>query len=123
MQGMANIALRAARRAGQVLLRGMDRLDELKVEEKAPNDFVSNIDREAERVIVDALLKTYPDHAILAEEGSGAGLNEDAEFTWIIDPLGRHPELPAGHSPLRRLHRGAARAALGARRHCGPGAQ
>ena len=87
MQGMANIALRAARRAGQVLLRGMDRLDELKVEEKAPNDFVSNIDREAERVIVDALLKTYPDHAILAEEGSGAGRNEDAEFTWIIDPL------------------------------------
>lgn len=87
MQGMANIALRAARRAGQVLLRGMDRLDELKVEEKAPNDFVSNIDREAERVIVDALLKTYPDHAILAEEGSGAGRNDGAEFTWIIDPL------------------------------------
>lgn len=87
MQGMANIALRAARRAGQVLLRGMDRLDQLKVEEKAPNDFVSNIDREAERVIVDALLKTYPEHAVLAEEGSGAGVNEDAEFTWIIDPL------------------------------------
>ena len=87
MQGMANIALRAGRRGAQVLLRAMDRLDELKVEEKAPDDFVSNIDREAERVIVEALLKTYPDHAVLAEEGSAAGANEGAEFTWIIDPL------------------------------------
>ena len=87
MQAMANIALRAGRRGAQILLRAMDRLDELKVEEKAPDDFVSNIDREAERVIVDALLKTYPDHAILAEEGSAAGANEGAEFTWIIDPL------------------------------------
>lgn len=87
MQAMANIALRAGRRGAQILLRAMDRLDELKVEEKAPDDFVSNIDREAERAIVDALLKTYPDHAILAEEGSAAGANEGAEFTWIIDPL------------------------------------
>ena len=86
MQPMANMALRAARRASPILLQAMDRLDELKVEEKAPNDFVSSIDRQAERVIVDMLLDAYPDHGILAEEGSGEE-RTDAEFTWLIDPL------------------------------------
>lgn len=81
------MALRAARRAAQLLLRGMDRLETLAVEEKAPNDFVSNMDREAEGAIVDALRKTYPDHAFLAEEGSGEAADGEAEFTWIIDPL------------------------------------
>ena len=81
------MALRAARSAAQLLLRGMDRLETLAVEEKAPNDFVSNMDRDAERTIVDALRKTYPEHDFLAEEGSGGEANGDAEFTWIIDPL------------------------------------
>jgi myo-inositol-1(or 4)-monophosphatase len=88
---MANIALRAARQAGQIMLRAMDRLDTLDVEEKGRNDFVSNVDREAETVIVDTLHKAYPDHGILGEEhgasytGSTAG--NSTEFTWIVDPL------------------------------------
>lgn len=91
MQPMVNIALRAARQAGQIMLRAMDRLDTLEVEAKGRNDFVSNIDRDAENVIVDTLHKAYPDHGILGEEhgesytGSTAG--NDTEFTWIIDPL------------------------------------
>ena len=85
MQPMANIALRAARQAGQIILRAMDRLDELQVEEKARNDFVSNVDREAETAIVDALHKAFPDHGILGEE-HGQSFESD-QFTWIIDPL------------------------------------
>lgn len=91
MQPMANIALRAARQAGQIMLRAMDRLDTLQIEEKGRNDFVSNVDREAETAIIDILHKSYPDHAILGEEHgeaySGRGSGGDAEFTWIIDPL------------------------------------
>ncbi len=86
MHPMANIALRAAHRAGQVLLQGMDRLDRIRIEEKAPNDFVSNIDRTAEDVIVEQLHKAYPDHAVLGEERGLIGA-ENAEFTWIVDPL------------------------------------
>jgi myo-inositol-1(or 4)-monophosphatase len=85
MQPMVNIALRAARRAGQIIVRAMDRVDTLSVEEKAKNDLVSNIDRHAEAVIIETIMRAYPDHAILGEE-SGA-TNTDAEFTWIIDPL------------------------------------
>jgi myo-inositol-1(or 4)-monophosphatase len=91
MHPMTNIALRAARQAGQIMLRSMDRIDTLAVEEKGRNDFVSNVDREAETVIIDALHKAYPEHGILGEEhghaytGSSAG--SASEFTWIIDPL------------------------------------
>lgn len=91
MQPMANIALRAARQAGQIMLRAMDRLDTLDVQEKGRNDFVSNVDKEAETAIIDVLHKAYPEHGILGEEhglaytGSSAG--GDTEFTWIIDPL------------------------------------
>ena len=48
MQPMANMALRAARQAGQIILRAMDRIDRLEIEQKGRGDFVSNIDREAE---------------------------------------------------------------------------
>ncbi len=86
MHPMANTALRAARRAGQILLHAMDRLDELQVEEKAPNDFVSSIDRAAEDAIAEMLRKAYPDHAIWGEE-RGVDGPETAEYTWIVDPL------------------------------------
>lgn len=86
MQPMAHIALRAARRAGQMMLRAMDRVDELRVESKAPNDFVTNIDRDAEAMIIDVLRHSYPDHAFVGEESGRSGA-EDAEVTWIIDPL------------------------------------
>lgn len=91
MQPMANIALRAARQAGQIMLRAMDRLDALQIEEKGRNDFVSNVDREAEKAIIDALHKAYPEHGILGEEHgeayTGSRSGSGTEFTWIIDPL------------------------------------
>ncbi len=86
MHPMANTALRAARRAGQILLQGMDRLDRIHVEEKAPNDFVSSIDFQAEDAIAEMLRKGYPDLAIQGEERGLAG-PDGAEATWIVDPL------------------------------------
>ena len=91
MQPMANIALRAARQAGQIILRAMDRLDTLDVQQKGRNDFVSNVDREAETAVIEALHKAYPEHGILGEEHgeayTGSSSGSGTEFTWIIDPL------------------------------------
>ncbi len=84
MQPMLYIALRAARRAGQIIVRALDRVDILLVEEKQKHDLVSEVDRAAEEAIIDTLLRSYPDHAILAEESGASG---DSEYTWIIDPL------------------------------------
>ncbi|MYE82105.1 MAG: inositol monophosphatase, partial [Gammaproteobacteria bacterium] len=75
----------AARGAGRIVLRAMDRAGSLRVEEKAKNDFVSEIDRAAEDAIVDTIMRAYPDHGVLGEERGAA--RPDAEYTWIIDPL------------------------------------
>ncbi|MEZ5549862.1 MAG: inositol monophosphatase family protein [Pseudomonadales bacterium] len=88
MEGMAHIALRAARQASQAMLRSFDRLDLVKVEHKARNDFVSQVDRDAEAVITEMLHKTYPDHAITGEElGASIAASNGSEYSWVIDPL------------------------------------
>jgi myo-inositol-1(or 4)-monophosphatase len=84
MHPMLNIAVRAARSAGNLITRNIDRLDQLTIQTKERNDFVSEVDRQAEQEIIQVLRKAYPGHAILAEE-SGAHSGDDYE--WIIDPL------------------------------------
>lgn len=85
MQPMLNIAIRAAHHAGDFIVRKINKLPDIKVEVKARNDYVTEVDREAEARIIDDLLKAYPGHGILAEE-SGVIEGKD-EFRWIIDPL------------------------------------
>ncbi len=92
MQPMANIALRAARQAADFMAQAFDRPDERKVQAKARNDFVSDVDVRAEEIIISAIKATYPDHAILAEESGtvealAGGDPAQSEYTWIIDPL------------------------------------
>ena len=81
---MLNTAVKAARRAGNIINRAARNLDILSVTQKAINDFVSEVDREAEQAIIKLLLEAYPGHSILAEESGAAG---KSEFQWIIDPL------------------------------------
>jgi myo-inositol-1(or 4)-monophosphatase len=84
MHGMVNIAIRAARRAGELMVRQMNQLESLKVVDKGRNDFVSQVDQAAEAAIIEIIRDHYPDHAILAEESGAQG---DHEYQWIVDPL------------------------------------
>jgi myo-inositol-1(or 4)-monophosphatase len=84
MHPMLNTAVKAARRAGNIITRASRNLDILSVTQKAINDFVSEVDREAEQAIIKMLLDAYPSHSILAEESGASG---KSEFQWIIDPL------------------------------------
>jgi len=86
MHPMLNIAIRAARAAGDVIVRNMDRLDRLHVEKKQHNDYVSEVDRNAESKIIEVLHKAYPDHAFLGEESGSQG-SSTQDYVWIIDPL------------------------------------
>jgi len=83
-QPMLNIAVRAARAAGDIITRRLERLDTVAVESKARNDFVSEVDREAEAKIIQTLKRSYPEHGILAEE---SGEQKGDGHVWIIDPL------------------------------------
>ncbi|MBQ62954.1 MAG: inositol monophosphatase [Gammaproteobacteria bacterium] len=87
MQPMATIALRAAREAGLTISRAFDRPDLVKIDEKGHNNYVTNVDRDVERIIVEALHETYPDHSISGEEQISNIISEDAEYEWIIDPI------------------------------------
>ncbi|NBQ89390.1 MAG: inositol monophosphatase, partial [Betaproteobacteria bacterium] len=73
MHPMLNIAVRAARRAATVILRNLERTDALDITLKGRRDYVSQVDREAEAVIIDTLRTAYPDHQFLAEESGGSG--------------------------------------------------
>lgn len=84
MHPLLNIGVRAARRAGDLIIRHLNQLDAIKVDSKGRNDFVSEVDRMAEQDIIRTVQKSYPDHAFLAEESGASG---DAEYVWIIDPL------------------------------------
>jgi myo-inositol-1(or 4)-monophosphatase len=84
MHPLLNIAVRAARRAGEVIVRSLVRLESLEVTSKGRNDYVSEIDRAAEREIIEIVHKHYPEHAILAEESGRSG---EHDTVWIIDPL------------------------------------
>jgi myo-inositol-1(or 4)-monophosphatase len=81
---LLNIAVRAARRAGELIVRSLNRLESLTVSSKGRNDFVTEVDRAAEQEIIGAIRRHYPQHAFLAEESGRSGTHDTL---WIIDPL------------------------------------
>jgi len=86
MHPMLNIAVRAARSAGNVITRAFEQPDKIEIESKGTNDFVTNVDISAEQAIIETLQKSYPDHGIISEE-YGVIEGKDKDFQWIIDPL------------------------------------
>lgn len=84
MHPLLNVAVQAARKAGNVIARAVDRVDTLTVSSKGRNDFVSEIDHLAEAEIIKTIHRAYPAHGFLAEESGSQG---SEEFVWIIDPL------------------------------------
>ncbi|MCV6603879.1 MAG: inositol monophosphatase, partial [Porticoccaceae bacterium] len=80
------IALRAARTAGELIVRATEQLDKVRIQQKGHNDFVTEIDKAAEREVLNQLSKAYPDHRFLSEEAGETG-NPDSDHMWIIDPL------------------------------------
>lgn len=84
MHALLNIAVRAARRAGELIVRSLTRLEGIQVSQKGRNDFVSEVDHAAEREIIATVRRSYPQHAFLAEESGASG---DSDTVWIIDPL------------------------------------
>lgn len=84
MHPLLNIAVRAARRGGNVLLRGLEHVADVEVRSKGDRNFVSDLDKLAESEIIDVIHRSYPDHAIHAEE---SGFQGHHDSVWVIDPL------------------------------------
>ncbi|AGI31899.1 TPA: inositol-1-monophosphatase [Mannheimia haemolytica] len=87
MNPMLNIAIRAARKAGNIIAKGYEQSpQDTQVLQKNTNDYVTEIDKAAEAAIIDVIRKSYPEHSIVTEEsGVLNGSNENVQ--WVIDPL------------------------------------
>ena len=85
MHPMLINAVKAARLAGDIINFASRDLGTLKIQTKTYNDFVTEVDRAAEKIIIDTLREAYPDHGFLGEESGNS--NSEAENIWIIDPL------------------------------------
>ena len=86
MEPKVTIAINAARLAAKEIHRFSRRRDKIKVFEKGPTDFVTQVDRVAEEIIIDTLRTSFPDHSFEGEESGFQG-KKDSDFHWVIDPL------------------------------------
>lgn len=75
-------AQEAARKAGKLIVSqaGSRKI----IAFKSKIDFVTNVDKNSEKLITSMIRKRFPDHGIMAEEGTSI---KNKENTWIIDPL------------------------------------
>jgi len=94
MNPSLNIAIRAARRAGDVIIRALNRGNDISFKSKGLHDFATEVDNQSESVIIDTILKAYPNHTILAEE---SGTHRGNEYEWVIDPLDGTTNFMHGH--------------------------
>ncbi|HDS1218978.1 inositol monophosphatase [Stenotrophomonas maltophilia] len=78
------VMVKAARLAGNVLLRNINKLEALNVVQKGRMDYASEVDADAEKVIVKELKRAYPEYGVFGEEG---GVQGEHRHMWVIDPL------------------------------------
>jgi myo-inositol-1(or 4)-monophosphatase len=77
------VAEKTAREAGVVLLENLGKVK--KIEFKAKNSLVTEVDKLSEEIIINNIKKSFPSHDIFAEE-SGRH-SENSDYLWLIDPI------------------------------------
>jgi len=81
-----NIMIKASEKASKILIRDFGELENLQVSKKGPQDFVTNADIKAEKIIIEELKKARPNYSVISEE-NGVEKNKDQSNFWIIDPI------------------------------------
>ncbi len=98
----------AMRRIGrEVLLPRFRNLDAAEIEEKAPNDYVTVVDKESERQLSAALIALLPGSHVVGEEGVAADpalVDRIADgLAWIVDPLDGTGNYTEGKTPFAMM--------------------
>ncbi|HXX58838.1 MAG TPA: inositol monophosphatase family protein [Thermodesulfovibrionales bacterium] len=78
-------AITAAKRAGDIILKNLGKISSRDIRAKQAFDFVTKVDTQSERIIIEKIKATFPSHSFLAEETMK--WTETGDFRWIIDPL------------------------------------
>ena len=86
LEALLSAARGAARDAGVLIRARLPGLRQVSTKSSAI-DLVTDTDHAADRLIVERLLASFPDHAVLSEEAGLVASNSAPEVTWIVDPL------------------------------------
>ena len=89
LSSMLETAVVAARLAGQ---RAMEEINYTKATVKNSKELVTQADAHCQKIIIDRIKETYPDHGFIAEEGDAGKIFKqpprgDQRMWWIIDPI------------------------------------
>ena len=90
MQDFLQVAVSAAENAGRYVLEAAGQIQNLDIQEKKPQDYVSEVDRNSEKLIAEAILAAFPAHSFVGEEmsdGNGEVKSHDNGYQWVVDPL------------------------------------
>ena len=87
-----------ARQAGEYIWEQAKNFDRNKVEQKGKHDFVSYVDINAEKMIVENLSKVLPEAGFITEENTKS-TDTGKTLNWIIDPLDGTTNFIHGFSP------------------------
>jgi myo-inositol-1(or 4)-monophosphatase len=85
LDAMEKVARAAIFEAGDLIRQKIGSISFSHVHTKAPFDYVTSVDKEAETMIIESVLKHFPDHSIMSEETPNEGLQDG--IAWVIDPL------------------------------------
>jgi len=85
LRSLLEVAKSAALVGGQVLKENFGKVRKDHIEEKGEKDFVSYVDKTSEEKIKELILKFFPDHSVVGEEGGEEG--KESPYKWFIDPL------------------------------------
>ncbi len=91
------VAIDSAKAAGKIILENLDKVKSCSF--KAKSDIVTEIDIQAEKIIINNIKLHFPDHSIYSEE---EGMIDNAsEYIWVVDPIDGTMNYYHGMSPFR----------------------
>lgn len=85
MEPSLNIALRAARKAGDHIMESLERPHKITIDEKKSGGLVTSVDIDSEHMIIETLRNSFPDAGFICEESEI--IPPKSDMIWIIDPI------------------------------------
>ena len=79
----AKVAIRAAYASGLLIKKSVGKIADISF--KGKDNIVTNVDKASEKLIINIILRAFPDHSILSEES--LPVNSGSRYRWIIDPI------------------------------------
>lgn len=85
MKDFLIVAIESVKLAGEIIRKRIGSLSNNEITKKSVSDYVTEVDIQSEKTVIEHIKKHFPQHEIMAEESSND--YKKAEYLWIIDPL------------------------------------